>query len=117
MNKTIVTNDGKAIATIHFENGKLIVRAASQEEAERIADGLMKPVWAGKGWADGDKTYWGHVLVDPCTQKHFNQLGHGDSADLLAPNKILPPLKAERLNITPVVFEFQAERSRPHEVG
>lgn len=112
MDKTIVVRDGKAIATIDFENNTLIVRAASQEEAERIADGLMKPVLGNNNWTHNDITMFAVALVEPCTQKHFNQLGYGAGADLLSPDEILPPSKAKRLNIIPPTFEFQAERRR-----
>ena len=43
----IVTRNDKIIASIHFENERLIVRAITQEDADRILKIISVPYWIG----------------------------------------------------------------------
>jgi hypothetical protein len=121
MSKTIVTDEGKAIATIHFEDGKLIVRAASQEEADNLLKSLARPYNGWRTWKMGEVSLIGAVLLYPGTPKHYRQLGGGKPSMDLLPNpdkeKIRQQWWIEMKNITLPTFEFQAEYHRPPEVG
>jgi hypothetical protein len=108
---TLVVRNGKVIATIDFENETLIICAASQTEAEQVADGLMKPARSWKTETFGENSLMRVIMAEPCTHEHFKGLGYAAS-DMLAPDKILNAGKAQRAGFTAPTFEFQAVRYR-----
>lgn len=108
----IVTRNDEIIATIHFENERLIVRAITQEDADRILKIISVPYWIGTSKVvvmDGEEvTMHGSTLAYPGTKIHWSRLGAGGASLHLfePPDKLILPWIAK--TITPPIFEFQA---------
>ena len=108
----IVTRNDEIIATIHFENERLIVRAITQEDADRILKIISVPYWIGTSKMvviDGEEvTMHGSTLAYPGTKIHWSRLGSGGASLHLFnhPYKLMLAWIAK--DIIPPTFEFQA---------
>ena len=109
----IVTRNDKIIASIHFENERLIVRAITQEDADRILKIISVPYWIGTYkmvvMHGEEVTLHGSELAYPGTKKHWSRLGSGGASIHLfkEPDVLIQAWKAQ--TIIPPTFQFQAE--------
>lgn len=117
----IITRQNQPVAVIELENEKLIVRAASQSEADRILSLIAVPYrvgYAKETTIRGEQTNLHCArLVFPGTQEHWQGLGIGGaSVQLVAPFYEIPPgWRVEEFTLPK--FQFRAEYRRPPSTG
>ena len=108
----VVTRNDEVIATIHFENERLVVRAITQADADKILEIIAVPYYIGTATVvvmNGEKvSLHGSRLTYPGTLEHFDYLGVGGSSIHLfeEPDALMPAWIAQ--NIIPPTFQFQA---------
>ncbi|MEI7847288.1 MAG: hypothetical protein WCK35_15925 [Chloroflexota bacterium] len=108
----IVTRNDEIIASIHFENERLVVRAITQEDADRVLKIISVPYWIGTSKVvimEGEEvSMHGSTLAYPGTKIHWSRLGVGGASIYLfeAPDRLMTAWIAQ--TIIPPTFEFQA---------
>ena len=109
----IVTRNDEIIATIHFENERLIVRAITQDDADRILAIISVPYSRGYLYVsivNGEEaTVKSSKLTFPGTQEHCRFLGVGAASTWLfsEPEQLLPDWNAQAFTLPS--FQFRSE--------
>lgn len=109
----VVMRNDEIIASIHFENERLIVRAITQEDADRILKIIAVPYARGYSYVsivDGEEAnVKSSKLIFPGTQEHCRFLGVGAASTWLfsEPEQLLPDWKTQVFTLPS--FQFRAE--------
>lgn len=109
----IVTRNDEIIATIHFENERLIVRAITQDDADRILKIIAVPYSRGYSYIsiiDGEEAnVKSSKLTFPGTQEHCRFLGVGAASTWLfnEPEQLLSDWKAQTLTLPNLKFQSE----------